>query len=55
MAILSAAASSAIVKASVSSLPKGVKALWRTAGWVLQDAAVVDARHLVLVFHVDHS
>ena len=55
MKVLRATASSATVKASVSSLPKGVKALWRTAGWVLQDAAVFDTRHLVLVFHVDHS
>ncbi len=52
MKVLRATASSAIVKVSVSSLPEGVRARWWT---VLQDAAVVDARHLVLVFHVDHS
>ena len=36
-------------------MEKRLANVWRTAGWVLQDAAVVDARHLVLVFHVDHS
>lgn len=50
-----AAAPSAIVRASVSSLPEALKVLWRKAGWVLEDAAVVDARHLVLAFRVDHS
>ena len=44
--------SSALVKVSVSGVPEGVGARWWTA---LQDAAVVDARHLVLVFHVDVS
>ena len=43
--------SSAIVKVSASGLPEGVRARW----WTALDAAVVDARHLVLVFHVDHS
>ena len=55
MKVLRAAAPSAILKVSVSSLPKEVKDIWRTAGCVLQDAAVVDSRHLVLVFYVDHS
>ena len=52
MKVLRATAASAIVKVSVSSLPEGVRARWWTG---LPDAAVVDARHLVLVFHVDHS
>ncbi|MCY4372636.1 MAG: hypothetical protein OXC31_02610 [Spirochaetaceae bacterium] len=43
------------MKASVVSLPEELNAQWRTAGCFLQRAAVVDTRHLVLVFHVDHA
>ena len=52
MKVLRPTESSAIVKVSVSGLQEGMTARWWTA---LEDAAVVDARHLVLVFHVDHS
>ena len=55
MTVAGAVAGSGIVRASVASLPEGLGALWRAAGWVLKDAAVVDARHLVLVFFVDHG
>ena len=55
MTIAGAAAAAGIVKASVASLPEGLHALWRAAGWVQEDAALVDARHLVLVFFVDHG
>ena len=51
----SAAADSGIVKAAATSFPDGLNALWQAAGWALEDAAVVDARHLVLVFFVDHG
>ena len=56
-------AGSGIVKASAAGRPEGLNALWRAGGlnalwraggWALGDAAVVDARHLVLVFFVDH-
>ncbi len=49
-----ATARSAIVKVSVAN-PGKLNALWRAAGWVLEDSAVVDVRHLVLVFFVDHA
>ena len=39
----------------MGGLPKGLNAPWRAAGWVVKDAAVVDARHLVLVFFVNHG
>ena len=50
-----AAADSGIVKAAATSFPDGLKALWQAAGWALEDAAFLDARHLVLVFFVDHG
>lgn len=52
MTVAGAAAGLRIVKAS---LPEGLNVLWRAAGWVLEDAAVVDARHCVLVFLVDYG
>lgn len=55
MAMSGTTARSTIVKASFASLPKELSRLWRTARWVLEDSAVVDARHLVLVFSVDHG
>ena len=55
MATAGALAGSGIVKASVASLPDELNALWREAGWVLEDTAVVDGRHLVWVFFVDHE
>ncbi len=55
MAIPGAGAEPAIIKASVAGRPKELNALWRAAGWVLKDTAVVDGRHLVLVFFVDHE
>ena len=55
MAIPTAAAHSTIVKASVSSLPEELNVQWRAAGWALEDVAVVDARHLVLVFFPGHA
>ena len=48
-------AGSGIVKASVDRLPEKLNAPWRSGGWILEDAVVVDARHLVLVFFVDHE
>ena len=48
-------AGSGIVKASVGGLPEGLNVPWGAAGRVLEDAAVVDARNLVLVFFVDHG
>lgn len=44
-----------IVEASIESLPGEVSALWQAAGWTLQRTAVVDARHRIHVFQVDHS
>ena len=55
MASSGTAAGSAIVKAPVASLPKEVSGLWRAAGWVLEDSAVVDAHHQVLVFSVEYG
>ena len=55
MTIVGAVADSGIVKASAASHPDGLNALWQAAGWVVEDAAVVDARHLVQVFFVDHG
>ena len=55
MSFAGATAHSAIVKASVASPSKELNALWRAAGWVLEGSAVVDARHLVWVFFVDHA
>ena len=49
-----ASAGPSIVKASVS-IPEKLNAQWRAEGSLLQCAAFVDTRHLVLVFHVDHS
>ena len=49
-----AAAGSGIAKESVASLPEGWSAWYRASGGVLQSAAVVDARHQVLVCFVDH-
>ena len=48
-------ARSAIVKATVASRPKELSDLWRAAGWVLEDSAVVDAHHLVQVFSVEYA
>jgi hypothetical protein len=48
-------ARSAIVKASVASLPKELSDLWRTADRVLEDSAIVDAHHLVQVFSVEYA
>ena len=52
-----AAASSraSIAKSSIARLPKEPSAPWRTACSELQDAAVVDARHQVLVFRVHYA
>ena len=44
----------AIVNVSTANLSNELEALWRIAGWVLQDMAFVDARHLVVVFRSDH-
>ena len=40
---------------SVGSLPKEPSDLWRAAGWVLEESAVVDAHHLVRVFSVEYG
>ena len=53
MGIPVAAARPPIVKTTVASFAEEWHAEWRAAGWVLEDAAFVDARHLVLVFRVD--
>ena len=50
-----ATARTSIMKASIASIPEKLNAQWRAGGCLLQGAAVVDARHLVLVFHVDHA
>ena len=50
-----ATARKSIVKASIAGTPEKLNAQWRAGGCLLQGAAVVDARHLVLVFHVDHA
>lgn len=55
MAVSGLSARSAVVKAPVVSLPEELKALWQAAGWVLDDSALVDGRHLVCVFFVDHG
>ena len=55
MAIPTATAPSTIVKASVSNLPEELNVQWLAAGWALEDVAVVDARHLVLVFFAGHA
>ena len=55
MALPGVNARSEIVEASIASLPGEESALSQAAGWTLQQTAVVDTRHLVLVFHVDHS
>lgn len=49
------AARSAIVKASVASLPEEMSGLWRAAGRVLEDSAVVGSHRLVLVFSVEYG
>ena len=49
------AARSAIAKVSFAGLPEELNRRWPAAGWVLEDSAVVDAYHLVLVFAVDHG
>lgn len=48
-------APASIIKASVASLPERLNALKRAAGWGQEDAAIVDGRHLVLVFAVGHG
>lgn len=54
MGLAAATARTSIVKASVSR-PEELNAEWRATGSVLQEAAVVEDRHLVLVFSVDHA
>ena len=55
MASSDASAPSTIADLRTRSIPGEWIARWRAAGWTLQDMAVVDATHLVIVFHVDHS
>ena len=55
MANSGTAARSAIVKVSVAGLSKELSELWRAAGWVLEESAVVDAHHLVQVFSVEYG
>ena len=55
MATAGALADLGIVKASVASLPDELNTQWRAANWVLENSAVVDGRHLVWVFFVDHT
>ncbi len=44
-----------IIEFGISTLPAQVESIWREAGWVLKDTHIVDGRHLVLVFFVDHA
>ena len=55
MTLAGAAADLGIVKESVASLPEWLNALCRASSGILQSAALVDARHWVLVFFVDHG
>lgn len=55
MAIPGAGEDPAIIKAPVAAHPKKLNSIWSDAGWDLKDMAVVDGRHLVLVFFVDHE
>ena len=48
-------AHSAVTEASNAKPSDALKALWQASGWIPQEALVVDGRHLVQVFHVDHS
>jgi len=50
-----AAARPSIAKASFSCLPAGLSTLWWAASSVPHDAAVMDARHLVLAFRVNFA
>ncbi|MDE2791998.1 MAG: hypothetical protein OXI81_16455 [Paracoccaceae bacterium] len=49
------AAQTSIVSISVASFAEELNAEWRASGRVLEDAAIVDARRLGLVFGVDHG
>lgn len=55
MAVSGLSGRSGVVGAPVAGLSEELKTLWRAAGWVLEDSAVVDGRHLVWVFSVDHG
>ena len=55
MGLAAAITRRSIVKASFARLPEELNAEWRAARWVQEGAAVVDARHLVLVFRVDYA
>ena len=55
MAMSSSTVRSAIVKVCGASNSKEASDLWRAAGWVLEDMAMVDAHHLVRVFSVDYT
>lgn len=55
MAMPGSTVPAAIVNASGASVSRDLSDLWRAAGWVLEDMAMVDARHLVRVFSVDYA
>ena len=44
-----------INKIAISKLPEQLKSIWQEAHWMLEGTYVIDGRHLLLVFYVDHA